>query len=161
MDCPRARLPRVKRNQRAAEAFTRLFPELYLRFHRRSARRDQLGPQAFATLSHLAWAGPLTVSELGRHLGRAQSVASEIIDGLTRRDFVERQQDGRDRRKTLVWLTDQGQAYLARERQVLDGELVAKAFSKLKPSGAEALVEALKVLTDAPPKPEAKPRRRR
>jgi hypothetical protein len=33
-------------------------------------------------LSHLAVAGPLTVGEAAVHLGRAQSVVSEIVDAL-------------------------------------------------------------------------------
>lgn len=33
-------------------------------------------------LRHLAMSGPLTVGEMARHFGRAQSVVSEIVDGL-------------------------------------------------------------------------------
>jgi DNA-binding MarR family transcriptional regulator len=138
------------RNDAAAEAFARLFPELYLRFHRRKGRSDQLGPQGWATIHHLAWAGPLTVSELGRHLSRAQSVASEILDALAAKNLIERRRDTRDGRRTLVWLTEAGQALIAREREVLDRDLVKRAFSKLPRNAADALIVALQILTEEP-----------
>lgn len=60
-------------------------------------------------LTHLAVSGPLTVGEAAGHLNRAQSVVSEIVDGLERKALLERERDPADRRHTLVWLTPAGQ----------------------------------------------------
>src|SRR5215470_7513700 len=103
----------------AARAFAALFPEVYLRYHVRDRERG-LTPQMAAVLRHLAMAGPLTVTEAARHFGRAQSVASGILAGLERKGLVERIRDRRDRRRTLVWLTDAGHDAVAREHRVLD-----------------------------------------
>src|SRR5512136_1700587 len=112
----------------AAAAFAELFGEVFLRFHRRGAKRSPWTPQSWAVLQHLEISGPLTVTEAARHMDRAQSVMSEIVEGLVRKGFVSRMRDARDRRRTLVWLTDQGRALMAQERQVLAGERLAAAF---------------------------------
>lgn len=51
-------------------------------------------------LTHLAVSGPLTVGEAAGHLNRAQSVVSEIVDGLERKALLERERDPADRRRT-------------------------------------------------------------
>ena len=57
-----------------------------------------------AVLAHLAHTG---CSRSGRppwHLDRAQSVVSEIVDGLERQGLLMGDRDPADRRRTLVWL---------------------------------------------------------
>src|SRR4051812_45435506 len=89
----------------AAERFAALFRALYLTYHRRDGPRSDLPGASRAVLTHLAVTGPLTVGEAAAHLGRAQSVVSEIVDGLARKGLLERERDPDDRRRTLVWLT--------------------------------------------------------
>src|SRR5678815_4669189 len=103
----------------AAEAFGELFGQVYLRFHRRDGKHNELGSASRAVLQHLSVAGPLSVGEMGKHLERAQSVISEIVDHLERDGLLERMRDPRDQRRTLVWMTDAGLDFLAREREVL------------------------------------------
>src|SRR5580700_9403094 len=113
-----------------AAAFCDLFPAVYLRFCRRhdaSRPRTRLTPQQDAVLHHLAMSGPLTVGEMARHFARAQSVVSEIVGGLEKKSLLERMQDARDRRRTLVWLTDEARQVLVRRQQVLDPARVAQA----------------------------------
>ncbi len=64
----------------AARQFGELFPEVYLRFHRRDGKRAELANASKSVLQHLTLSGPLTIGEMGRHLDRAQSVISEIVD---------------------------------------------------------------------------------
>jgi hypothetical protein len=92
-----------------AERFAGLFRAIYLTFHRRDGPRNELSGASRAVLQHLAMSGPLTVGEAAVHLDRAQSVVSEIVDGLARKDLLERERDPGDRRRTLVWLTPAGQ----------------------------------------------------
>ena len=107
-----------------AEELGRLFPAVYLRLHARLPKRGHRPPaDAMAVLQHLAISGPLTVGEAARHFDRAQSVASELIDRLTREGLVARIRDERDRRRVLVWLTQAGQDRLERDREVLSAEL--------------------------------------
>jgi DNA-binding MarR family transcriptional regulator len=80
-------------------------------------------------LVHLAHAGPLTVGEAAAHLDRAQSVVSEIFDGLAARSLIERERDPGDRRRTLVWISPAGFEALRRDREVLSVEGVAEAMA--------------------------------
>jgi DNA-binding MarR family transcriptional regulator len=136
----------------AATAFCDLFPKLYLRFcHRHEPGRDRarVTPQQDAVLHHLAMSGPLTVGEMALHFGRAQSVVSEIASGLLAKSLLEKMADARDRRRTLVWLSDEGREVLERRSQVLDPRRVEGAMKALSPEVREALVAALSSLVEA------------
>ncbi len=102
-----------------AAEFAELFRAVYLTFHRRDGPRSQLPNASLAVLEHLALAGPLTIGEAAAHLRRAQSVVSEIVSHLERQGLLERESDPADRRRTLIWLTPDGQAALRRQREVL------------------------------------------
>jgi DNA-binding MarR family transcriptional regulator len=136
----------------AADELCELFPALYLRFcRRREPGETRITPQMDAVLLHLAMSGPLTVGEMGAHFARAQSVVSEIVNGLEKKGLLERMRDERDRRRTLVWLTDEARELLERRRQVLDAGRVARAMERLTRSQREALLAALRALVgDAP-----------
>jgi DNA-binding MarR family transcriptional regulator len=133
----------------AAQEFAALFGAAFLRFHRRAAKRSLWTPQGWAVLQHLEMAGPLTVTEAARHMDRAQSVMSEIVDGLERKGLLARMRDSRDRRRALVWLTDQGRATMAAERQVLCVDRLQRAFAKLGGQAAADLLRAFRSLVDA------------
>lgn len=132
------------------ERFASLFPEVYLRFHaRKEPGATRVTPQMWAMLQHFALAGPLTVSEAAAHFERAQSVVSESVDALAEKGLVERMTDERDRRRSLVWLTGEGQAFLARERRVLDEERLARAMARLTPSERQGLMAGMEALLGA------------
>jgi DNA-binding MarR family transcriptional regulator len=133
-----------------ADEFLDLFPAIYLRFCRRPDKREQrLTPQMAGILQHLALSGPLTIGEMARHFDRAQSVVSEIVDGLEQKGLLARVRDGRDRRRTLIWLTDQAHDVMRRERQVLDRVRVAHAMAALGEARAQVLVDAMRSLVSA------------
>ncbi len=135
----------------AAAAFCQLFPAIYLRFCRRHepAARTRLTPQQESALQHLAMSGPLTIGEIARHFARAQSVVSEIVDGLEAKGLLERMRDARDRRRTLVWLTDEAREVLARRAEVLDPASVKRAMRKLTDRERQALIDAMRALVRA------------
>jgi DNA-binding MarR family transcriptional regulator len=130
----------------AAAEFEGLFREVYLTFHRRDAPRSGMAGASRAVLQHLVLAGPLTVGEMAAHLGRAQSVVSDIVTHLERDELLEREADPADRRRTLVWLTDGGRAALDRDNRVLDLPLVATALDRVPPETAAALLDSLRSL---------------
>jgi DNA-binding MarR family transcriptional regulator len=135
----------------ASQAFAELFGAVFLRFHRRGPKRSRWTPQGWAVLQHLEMAGPLTVTEAAKHMERAQSVMSEILDGLVRKGLLSRMRDARDRRRTLVWLTDEGRAAMATERQVLCFDRLAQAFAKLSENVRADLLHGLRALVEASP----------
>jgi DNA-binding MarR family transcriptional regulator len=135
-----------------AAAFCELFPALYLtlcRRHDRRSRQTRLTPQQDAVMHHLAMSGPLTVGEMTRHFARSQSVVSEIVDGMEKKGLLERMRDERDRRRTLVWLTDAGRDALSEQRQALDTVRVGRAMRALPVESRTNLIEGLRALVRA------------
>jgi DNA-binding MarR family transcriptional regulator len=132
-----------------AAAFGELFPAVYLRFHRRDGKRSELTGAARAVLQHLSVAGPLTVSEMARHLDRAQSVVSDMTEGLVARGWLERARDGNDRRRSLLWLTDAGVELLSRDRDVLSRALLERAMAAMSQPQRQALLDGMRALIDA------------
>lgn len=139
-----------------------LFPQIYLRLHRRDGKAPRLHGASRAVLQHLHGAGPLTVGELARHLDRAQSVASEIVEHLVRDGVLETMRDPRDRRRTLVHLSDAGLALLDADRDVLGPQLVAAALQRMTAAERAALLTGMRALVRAatPAATKAKPKGR-
>ena len=133
----------------AASAFLELFPAMYLRFHRRDGKGRELSGASRGVLLHLAQSGPLTVSQCARHLERAQSVVSEVIDQLESKGLLARVRDESDRRRTLVWLTDQGRTRLVEDQQVLSRAALEGAFARMRPEDRETLIETTRALMAA------------
>ena len=71
-----------------------------------------LGFTQLAALYALADSGTMTVADLADTLGRSQSAASRLVDGLVQRQLIERNQDSEDRRQRTLTLTGRGQALL-------------------------------------------------
>jgi DNA-binding MarR family transcriptional regulator len=140
-----------------AGEFAELFRAVYLTFHRRDRPRSQLPNASLAVLEHLALAGPLTIGEAAAHLRRAQSVVSEIVSHLERQGLLERESDPADRRRTLIWLTPDGQAALRRQREVLSEDLLAGALSRMPRDQVGALITALRALVQSASPPPAPP----
>jgi DNA-binding MarR family transcriptional regulator len=132
-----------------AAAFAELFPAIYLRFHRRDGKESALPAASHAVMHHLSLTGPLTVGEMAQHLERAQSVVSEIVDHLEEKKLLERMRDPRDKRRTLVWLTDDGLARLSREREVLERELLEASMKHMTAAERTALINGMRALVRA------------
>lgn len=124
-----------------ARRFNELFAKTFLLFHRREKRNDPtLTPQSRMLLVHLSMSGPLTIGEIAKHIDRTQSVVSETVEALEKKAFLARVRDPRDRRKTLVWLTDLAINYLARDQEVLDTVRLAAAFEGMSARECETMI---------------------
>jgi DNA-binding MarR family transcriptional regulator len=134
-----------------AATFAALFRAVYLTYHRRDGPRSGLTGASRAVLGHLAHTGPLTIGEAALHLDRAQSVISEIADGLERRGLLMRDRDPADRRRTLVWLTSAGIEALRRDAEVLSEEALTAAMSRMTHTDRTALLTGAAALLDAAP----------
>jgi len=144
---------RVSAERARAEQFAALFRVAYLTFHRRDRPRGPLPGASRAVLEHLAMAGPLTIGEAAAHLRRAQSVVSEIVSHLQNQGLLERENDPADRRRTLIWLTQAGHEALRRDREVLGLDLLARAFARMPPGQADALIAGLQALVHTADQP--------
>ncbi len=133
----------------AAKAYAELFPAVYLLFHRRDGRRRELSGASRAVLLHLAQAGPLTIGECAKHLSRAQSVVTEIVDQLERKQLLARVRDAKDRRRALVWLTESGRRRLAEDQEVLSRPVLERVLAQLPPRQRAMLIDATRALVAA------------
>ncbi len=146
MDRRGATMPGVNELKEQSQAFARLFGEVWALFHRRVPKRAGLTPESWAVLEHFRLAGPLTVTEAGRHMDRAQSVMSEMIDHLEKKGLLRRLRDERDRRRVLVWLTPEGQRRLALDAQILDEDRLAQALARMPAADRARLLASVERL---------------
>jgi DNA-binding MarR family transcriptional regulator len=85
------------------------------------SRGDQLSFIELAVLSRLHRDGPAPASRLANGERVTAQAVGAAIGGLHQRGLVERTPDSRDRRKTIVSLTDPGRsAFTVREQTVID-----------------------------------------
>ncbi len=68
-----------------------------------------------------------------------------LVTALERDGLVERQPDPRDRRASLVTVTDSGREYVARRRRI-GAELVTSTLEELSESDRSALADAVDAL---------------
>jgi DNA-binding MarR family transcriptional regulator len=135
----------------AAGEFAELFGRAYRRFYRRvPVDQYRLTAESIAVLQHLVDAGPVTIAEAAAHLRRSQSAMSEMVDRLERRDLIARVADQRDRRRTLVWLTETGHEALGEAQRVLSTTRLRQAFTALDDEERNGLVDALRRLIETP-----------
>ncbi len=135
----------------SVDAICTAFPRIFERFHRRipaGGYRPSL--ESLAVLRHLHRAGPLTVREAQDHFARSQASTSEIFARLEERGLLTRLRDERDRRRTLVWLSEAGQAALREADRVLDPELLRSALTRQPKDTVRAIVHGVRRLAEVP-----------
>jgi DNA-binding MarR family transcriptional regulator len=137
-----------------ARAYLELFPAVYLRFHRRDGKRRGLSQASRAVLMHLAQTGPLTIGACAKHLERAQSVVSEIVDQLEKNGLLARVRDEADRRRALVWLTDAARERLVEEQEVLSRAALETAVNAMSAKEREMLLAGTRALIRAHQDPQ-------
>ena len=136
----------------AAQRITRLFPEVYRRYHWGQWVKGADLPvtrRALEVLQHLSASGPLTVGEQAEHLGLRRNSVSELLSRLEAKGLVARIRDERDERRVLVWLTDAGRDVVSRVGQVLAPDLLAEAMETLSPAERETVVRGFELLAAA------------
>jgi DNA-binding MarR family transcriptional regulator len=134
----------------SARQFAALYPALYRLLHSRWHKSEpRPSAEALAVMTHLHLSGPLTITEAAAHFDRAQSAMSELVDRAHAAGWVARVPDGRDRRRTLVWLTDAGLDILERSRRVLDAQQLERCLEQLTPQERANLIEGMRALVRA------------
>ncbi|MBL4784648.1 MAG: MarR family transcriptional regulator [Cohaesibacteraceae bacterium] len=117
-----------------ARQFQKLYHSVFLHcFRRLNSESERLSAQKVAILGHMANVGPLTVHELSQHLDRARSTITEMIDRLENNGLVERIRDERDKRRTLIWLSEDGLEKLNEAQSPLDSDRVVAMANRLTP----------------------------
>lgn len=102
------------------------------------------GPQV-TVMACLVGAGPITLTELSRHLGMSHSTASGIVDRLQARGLVRRTPDERDRRRTRITVTEDVTRYVRELEEGPAGRLAA-ALAHASPEQRHAIREGFRLL---------------
>jgi DNA-binding MarR family transcriptional regulator len=141
-----------------APEFEALFRATYLKAVRRIRdKRERLSPESVAFLDHLAAAGPMSLGEIARHIGRAASTLSEMVDHLVAKGLLTRDRDEADARRSLIWLTDAGQAALIEARNVLETAQLAAAGAALTAEDRAVFLDLYRQFVAALPPPDKEP----
>jgi DNA-binding MarR family transcriptional regulator len=108
-----------------------------------------LGPRHAAPVFALGYADEesLSVSELSERIGLSLATTSQLVGELSRAGVVERTEDQRDRRRTLVRLPDVYRPYI---QAMLDNQIapMQRALGRLSPQAREHFFEAFRVLRE-------------
>jgi len=97
----------------------------------------------YTTLAVLATDQPDSQQELARLMGKAPPIIVAAVDELEKKGLVARRRDERDRRRSVVEMTDAGRGMLARADVIAD-DLIAEIFGALSAEERAALHETLR-----------------
>jgi DNA-binding MarR family transcriptional regulator len=114
---------------------------------RTAFRAAGLGPRHVGVLAHLAAEGPMTVGELADRLRVSLAHASLMAGALTRAGLAERHEDERDRRRTIVTVSER---YAAPISEWLGARIepLRRVLGELSADERDALLRALRLLDE-------------
>jgi DNA-binding MarR family transcriptional regulator len=109
-------------------------------------RGDQLSFIELAVLSRLHRDGPASASQLANGERVTAQAVGAAVGALRQRGLVERAPDSRDRRKSIVSLTDPGRSALTVREQTVIDRLVEAVESGCTPAERRQLAAAAPLL---------------
>jgi DNA-binding MarR family transcriptional regulator len=114
---------------------------------RERAEQANLGPRHAAPMLALAFEEQLSVSELAQRIGLSLATTSQLVGELSRAGFVERAEDERDRRRTLVRLPE---AYRPAIRALLKQQVapMERTLARLSPEARAHFAEGFRILRE-------------
>ena len=118
-------------------------------------RSGLTGPQV-NVMACLVRRGPITLTELSRHVGMSHSTASGIVDRLQSRGFVRRTKDATDRRRTRIAVTEKVARYVRELEEGPSGRLAA-TLERATADQRNAIRKGLKLLRELLEAPAAPP----
>ncbi len=100
------------------------------------------------TIFLLTYYGAQTVSELADKVGIRRPAASTLVQGLVEQGLAQREEDARDRRRTLVALTPQGEKLIGgpQEQRL---RLLVECMQELEEDELSGLLHGLRGLAQA------------
>jgi DNA-binding MarR family transcriptional regulator len=106
-----------------------------------------LGPRHVPVLMTVTFMGELSVSQIAERIGLSLATTSLMVGELAREGLVERAEDDRDRRRTIVRLHPD-------YRAVMDGWAeerfapVGRALARLSPTAHQHLLEGMRAIAE-------------
>jgi DNA-binding MarR family transcriptional regulator len=116
--------------------------EFHMRFHAAG-----LGGRHAPVVMFLALEGAMGVSELAEHIALAPATTSLLVNELSRAGVVERREDERDRRRTIVSLAPEYEAFTRKRVEELMRPL-RRTLSRLDPQARACFMSGLRILLE-------------
>jgi DNA-binding MarR family transcriptional regulator len=104
-----------------------------------------MGPRHIPPLLAIAMAGPLSVTELSQRLGLQLSTTSTVVGELSRAGLLERVEDDRDRRRTIIHIPEEYRDELASwlHRAIAP---IRETLERLTPQARTNFIEGWRIL---------------
>src|SRR6266536_3543881 len=113
----------------------------------RAFEQGSLGERHFPPLIVLSLEGPMSVSELADRVGLTVATTSLLVGELSRAGLVERSEDERDRRRTIVSLSEEIRK-VAEPRIQEHLQPFRRTLERLSPAARAHFMEGIRVLND-------------
>jgi DNA-binding MarR family transcriptional regulator len=113
----------------------------------RAFEQGSLGERHFPPLIVLSLEGPMSVSELADHVGLTVATTSLLVGELSRAGLVQRSEDERDRRRTIVSLSEEIRK-IAEPRIKERLQPFRRTLERLSPAARAHFMEGIRVLNE-------------
>jgi DNA-binding MarR family transcriptional regulator len=113
----------------------------------RAFDEGSLGERHFPPLIVLSLEGPMSVSELADRVGLTVATTSLLVGELSRAGLVERSEDERDRRRTIVSLSEEIRK-VAEPRIQEHLQPFRRTLERLSPAARAHFMEGMRVLNE-------------
>ena len=139
----------LEKDEDSIEVVEELAQELMRRFDLLSGSKNQedISYGQYKVMSVIHNHSPISVGNLGRLVGSAQSTTSEMVARLTRTGLVTKVRGPYDGRVVMVELTDQGRQLMRRRRKRVR-EAYKNLFKKLSNDDRSTFISSIRVLND-------------
>jgi DNA-binding MarR family transcriptional regulator len=139
-------------NDAVVKQLLELYPRIYFACHTRHVRdpksRRTLSAHQASILDHLDEREPLTLLDLGAHMGVTASTMSLHVERLVKQGYVLRERDATDARRLRLRLTAAG-VRVREANSVLDAQRVRGMLARLSAEEREAGLHGLALLARA------------
>jgi len=116
-----------------------------IRVEMRRGHGAELSIPQFRTLGFIRRNPNTSLSELADHLGLTPPSVSKLVDGLVKQDLIIRREDGSDRRRLTLALTQSGKSHINSARAGAQANL-ARTLSCLSKNELKTIHQALEFL---------------
>jgi DNA-binding MarR family transcriptional regulator len=101
-----------------------------------------------SVLTELGHSGPVTLADLGRHLGLDKGWTSRVVEGLVTEGLVDKEPSPTDRRTVIVGLTPMGKRRYQELNETLNAQS-GRVMSRIPAAGRAGVLRALELLQQA------------
>lgn len=140
-------------DEKAKEIYNNLFEFVSL-FHRKFGASFRHGTNKYnckknqnKAIMIIGRYGRITPTNLGKFLDMRKGSLTTLVDSLEKLNLVARKVDEEDRRKTWLYLTDEGKSYLENKKKEIEKTVISQ-FSKLKDEEIDLFLKNIKEIVD-------------